>query len=130
MQECELVPDAFTVGRHDRQLHVAPLDAGAVFRRDGVEGFVPGDAGEAAFALGAGTLHGVEEAIGVVFALKVLGDLGAEEAASDRVIRVTAHAFAFAVFDGDEDGAGIRAIESADGVFGFLHGRELLLQRL
>ncbi len=89
---------------------------------DGVEGFVPGDALEAAFALGADAALGIEQAVGGVFALQVLRHFAAEEAAGDGVGRVAAQFGAVAVFDGDQEGAGVRTIERAHGMADFGHG--------
>ena len=48
---------------------------------DFVEGFIPGDAGEAAFAFRAGAAQGIEQAVGGVFAFEIAGYFAAEETA-------------------------------------------------
>jgi len=86
-------------------------------RGDGVEGGVPGDGFELAGALRAGATEGCEEARGVVDAIEVVGDLGAEEALGDGVVGIALD-FCCAVgggVDGDENGAGVGAVESAGG---------------
>ncbi len=71
---------------------------GAEAGGDGVEGFVPGDALEAAFAFGADAALGIEQAAGGVFALQVLRHFAAEEAAGDGMGGVAAEPGARARF--------------------------------
>ncbi len=90
-------------------------------RGDGVERLVPGDAFEAAFALGADAPLRIEQAVGMILALEVVRHFAAQESARDRMRRVAAQLRAAAVFDIDQQGAGVGAIERAHGVAGFGH---------
>ena len=90
---------------------------------DFIEGFVPGDGGEIAFAFGAGAAEGVEQTVGGVFVIEVAGYFAAEEAAGDGVVGVAAETAAVILLvDIDEERAGVGAIEGADGVDGAGHG--------
>ena len=88
---------------------------------DGIERFVPGDAFEAAFALGADAPLRIEQAIGVILALEIPGDFAAEKSARDRMRRVATQLRAASVIDINEQRAGVGAIERAHGVAGFGH---------
>ena len=92
------------------------LRDGGQAARDGVERFIPGDAREAAFAFGAGALLRIEQAVGRIFALQILRDFAAQEPARDGMGGVAAQAGGAAVFHVDQQGAGVGAIERADGV--------------
>ena len=96
-------------------------------RGDGGEGFVPGDALEG-FVLVARWASGpfgaagfaaqrIEDAVGGVDAVEILGDFAAEEALGDGLGGI---AFDFdgaaLLVDRDQDGAGVRAVVGADGV--------------
>jgi hypothetical protein len=88
-------------------------------RGDFIEGFVPGNAGETAFAFCADAAEGVQKAIGRVFVFEVAGYFGAEEASGDGMGGVASEAAAVTLFiDIDEEGAGVGAIEGEDGVDG------------
>jgi hypothetical protein len=77
------------------------------------QGFVPADGCELAAALGARALEGREDALGVVAALGVAGDLGAQHAIGVRVVGVALHAGGHAVFHRGEQGAGVGAVVRA-----------------
>jgi len=61
---------------------------------DFMERFVPGDAGEAAFAFRAGAAERVLQAIARVFVFEVAGYFSAEEASGDRVRGIASEAVA------------------------------------
>ena len=78
---------------------------------------VPGDSFELAGAFATGATQRVEQALRRVFAVEIFGYFAAEEAAGDGVRRIAAEFGAVAlVIDVDEQGAGVRAIEGADGM--------------
>ncbi len=81
----------------------------------GVQRLVPGNRLELAFALAADPLHWREQAVGVVSALRVARDLGAQHALGAGVIGISRHLGRATVFDGDEQGTGIRTIVRASG---------------
>jgi hypothetical protein len=56
---------------------------------------------EAAVAFGAAAFLGIEQAVGRIFALQVLGDFAAEESAGDGMIGIAAQFGGAAVFDVD-----------------------------
>lgn len=59
----------------------------------------------------------------MILALEIASHLGAEKSAGDGVITVAAQSGGTAgIVDVDEDGAGVGAIESADGFTGERHG--------
>ena len=99
--------------------------------RDGVEGFVPGDAlegfgfaavGERGFGNAGAAAHRVEQAVRRVNAVEVFRDFAAEEAARDGVIGVAAKFGGAAGFvDGDEHPAGVGAVMRADSMNGAGH---------
>ena len=64
-------------------------------------------------ALGAAALEGLQDAFGVVGALRVARDLGAQGAVGVRVRRVALQPRRHAVFDGGDEGTGVRAIMRA-----------------
>ena len=88
-------------------------DHGLEARRDQVERFVPGDAGEAALALPADAAQGVEDPLGAVDALEVAVDLGAEEALGEAVVGIAAELHRPAPLDLDGHDAGVRTIVGA-----------------
>ena len=53
---------------------------------------------------------------GVFRALQIARHFAAQESAGDGMLGVAAQARGFAVLDGDQDRAGVRAVEGADGV--------------
>ena len=79
-------------------------------RGDVGQGFVPADLRELAAAFGAAALERREDAVLVVSALRVFGDLGAEHAAGLRVRRIALHAHGHAVLHRGQQGAGVRAV--------------------
>ena len=100
-----------------------PNSAATALRRrgDGIERLVPGDALEAAFAFGAHAALRVEQAAGRVFALQVLRHLAAQKTARHGMRRVAAQLGAASVFDRDQQGTAVRAVERAHGVAGLSH---------
>ena len=67
-------------------------------------------------AFGAGAFLRIEQAVGRIFALQILRDFSTEEATGDGMIGIAAQSGGAAIFDVDEQAAGVGAIESADGV--------------
>ncbi len=92
-------------------------DAGQIFG-DGVERLIPSNALKASFALGAHAASRREQAVGRVDAVKILRDLPAQEAAGNRVIGIAAEPRGLAVLDGDQQRAGVGAIQGTGGVDG------------
>ena len=87
-----------------------------------VERVVPGDAGEAAFALRAGATERVKKAVGRVLVFEIAGYFGTEETLGNGVGWVATEATAAAgIVDVNQERAGVGAIESADGVDGSGH---------
>ncbi len=103
---------------------------GAQARRDGVERFFPRNPLEAALALRAHALLRIEQAVGRIFALKILGHFTAQEAARDGMIGVAAQASGadafLAILYMDQYGAGVGAIEGTDGMPRF-HTRRIAI---
>ena len=84
-----------------------------------VQRLVPGDPLEGprtGAALGRNPSHGIQQAIGRVHAIQVLGYLAAEKSTSDRMIRVALHARSPSILNRNQDGAGIGAVVRAGGV--------------
>ncbi len=79
-------------------------------RGDVLQRLVPGHRCKLAAALGAGALERGEDALGVVRALGVTRDLGAQHAARGRVRGVALHAHGAPVLHGGQQRAGIRAV--------------------
>ena len=77
---------------------------------DDVERVVPGDALEAAFALGAHAAHGMEHALVGVGALEVARDLRAEHAAGGRMLGVTLDRDGPPVLYGRDERARVRTV--------------------
>ena len=86
---------------------------GAQARRDRVERLVPGDALEAAAALGADALERMQHALGAVRALGVARHLVAQRAVRRRVVGIALHAHHAAVIDRDAQRAGVGAVVRA-----------------
>ena len=91
---------------------------------DGVEGLVPGDLfkgfqlatlGELAFREASFAAQGMDDALRRVDTVEILGDFAAEKALryGVRGISLNLDGAAFGV-DGDQDGAGVRAVVRAD----------------
>ena len=85
----------------------------AVFRRDGVERLVPGDALEAALALAPHPLHRMQQAAPGIHALEVVGDLGAQRAVGEGHVGRAADLHRAAVGDRDLHRAGVGAVVRA-----------------
>jgi hypothetical protein len=58
----------------------------------------------------------MQQAIGRVHAIQVLGNFAAEKSASDWMIRVALNSSGPPILNGNQDGAGIRAVVRAGGV--------------
>ena len=89
------------------------LDAAIAFSRVGdlVERLVPRDrARSCPLPLGPTRRSGVQQPVGVIRALEVAGDLRAEEAARERMVRIAGDADRAAVLDRDEHRAGVGAV--------------------
>src|ERR1700686_3970456 len=114
--------------------------------RDFAESLVPGDAFksrligwsdgcprkpalstvEGSFAQGSCPLrfhssHRIQHPIRRVHAVQILGDFGAKESAGDRMLRIALNLGGAAVFDSDQDAAGVRAVVRAGGMDDALH---------
>lgn len=85
-------------------------------RGDCIERLIPGDPRELPLSFGPGTLLGIEQAVRRILAIQVFRDLGAEEAAGDRVVGIAAKPGGPAVLDRHQDGASVRTVQSAGGV--------------
>ena len=94
---------------------------------DGVQRLVPGDALEAAFALGADAPLRIQQPVGVILALQVLRHFAAQKAARHRMLRIAAQLGGAAVFDVDQQGAAVRTIQRAHGVTDFGHFPDYIL---
>ena len=67
--------------------------------------------------------HGIQHPVGRVHPIKILGDFGAQKAASDRVSRVTLDFCRPPILDGDQYPAGIRTVMRTSGMDNVLgHG--------
>ncbi len=91
-----------------------------------VQRFVPGDPLESprtGAALGRNPSHGIQQAIGRVHAIQILGYLAAEKSASDRMIRIALHASSPSILNRNQDGAGIGTVVRAGGVNNAGHAR-------
>ena len=67
--------------------------------------------------------HGVKHPIRRVHAVEILGNFGAKESAGNGVLGIALNSGGAAVFDGDQDAAGIRAVMRAGGVDDALHSQ-------
>ena len=85
---------------------------------------------KASWALGTGaarafwlelSAHGIQHAVGRVDAVEILGNFGAEESAGDGVSGIALNFGGAAIFDGNENAAGIGTIVRAGGVDYALH---------
>src|SRR5262249_8292407 len=79
-------------------------------RLDLAKGLLPGKTRKLAAALRAGPLQRVEHALGAVHPVRIVVDLDTQSAARKRVLRVAADVKGAPVLDGDQHGAGVRAI--------------------
>lgn len=104
-------------------------DGGLEAGGDEVEGGVPGDAFEAAFAFGTDAAEGVLQAVGMVLAFEVLGDFSAEESPRYGVVGIAFQLGGATVFDVYQHGAGIGTIERANRPPHFLH-RSILANKV
>ena len=94
--------------------------------RDQVQGLVPADAfedvslaavGHFPFGCSGPAAHGVEQPRGRIDPIQIFGDLAAEKAASDRMLRIALHPRGHSRFiDRHQNGARIRAIVRANGM--------------
>ena len=127
----ELADGAGVGIRQDRFGAVLAGDGGEA-GRDGVEGFVPGNALERlgftavwqrGFGHAGAAAHRVEQAVRRVNTVEVLRHFAAEEAARDGVIGVAAEFGGTSCFvDGDEHPAGVGAVMRADSMNSAGHG--------
>ena|SRR5438105_12564209 len=67
--------------------------------------------------------HRIQDPIRRVHAVQILGDFGTKESAGNGMRRITLDFGGAAVFDGDEDAAGVGAIVRAGGVDNALHSQ-------
>jgi len=81
-----------------------------------IERFIPGDTREAALAFGANAPQRIQKPLGRIFTLQIAGDFAAQKSAGYGMRGIAAKPGTFAIFDIDEQGAGVRAIERADGM--------------
>src|SRR5579859_638784 len=69
-----------------------------------------------AFAFGAHAPKRIEQPFGRIFAFQIAGDFAAQKSARYRMLGIAAKPGALAIFDVDEEGASVRAIERAYGM--------------
>ena len=67
--------------------------------------------------------HGIQHAIRRVHAVQILGDFCAKESVGNGVLGIALNFGGAAIFDGDQDAAGIRAVVRAGSVDNALHAR-------
>ena len=67
--------------------------------------------------------HRIQHPIRRVNAVQILGDFGAKESAGNGMLRIALNFGSAAVFDSDQNAAGVRAIVRAGGVNDALHPR-------
>src|SRR6266853_3842691 len=67
--------------------------------------------------------HRIQHAIRRVHAVQILGDFGAKESASNGMLGIALDFSRAAVFDSDQDAAGVRAVVRAGGMDDVLHPR-------
>ena len=115
----------------DDRLGVGEVGAGDRLqaRGDVVERLVPAHRHEPAAALGADAFQRPQHAIGVVRALGVARNLGAQRAVRRRMERIAVHLHRPAVLDRDDDGAGVRAVVRTGGADKALRHRQTMAQR-
>ncbi len=101
----------------DDRLGVGEVGAGDRLeaRGDVVERLVPAHRLEPAAALGADALQRPQHALGVIGALGIARDLGAQRAVRRRMERIAVHLHRPAVLDRDDDGAGVRTVVRTGG---------------
>src|SRR5690242_19142141 len=97
---------------------------------DRIERFVPGDALESAFAFGSNALLRIQQAIGRVLPVQVLGHLSAQEAARHWMRWISTQMPAFAVIYCNEQRTAVGAVEGANRVsnLGHLHNYTSAIQ--
>src|SRR6267154_3675844 len=67
--------------------------------------------------------HRIQDPVRRVHAVQILGDFGAKESSRNGVPGITLNLGGAAVFDGDQDAAGVRAVVRAGGMDDVLHPR-------
>src|SRR6266481_4350454 len=138
-----------TVERAERtSVRVGQDRFGAIFgndlaqaTRNFVEGLIPRDAfksrlirwgdgmagrGRPSFPQGSRSLrlypsHRIQDPIRRVHAVQIFGDFGTKESAGNGMLRIALNFGGAAIFNGDEDAAGVRAVVRAGGVDDALH---------
>ena len=123
------------VGKRKNCLRPEFLGDLAETRHDLAERLIPGDAHERIILPimqdSAGCLRRtlrldppkrVEDAAGRVNAVEVLGYLGAQKPARDRMCRIALYARCAPILDGDQNAARVRAVVRTGGVYNLFHG--------
>ncbi len=120
----------------ERKNRLRPKFAGnlAETRHDLAERLIPGDAHERVIlpvprnraglcrTLRLDPAKRVEDAAGRVNAVEVLGYLGAQKSARDRMRRIALYARCAPILNRDQNAAGVRAIVRAGGMYNLFHG--------
>jgi hypothetical protein len=103
---------------------------------DLIQSFVPGDSGKvggvaSTLAFGRDPLHGIENAVGRIDPIQILGHLRAQETSRYRVSGIALYACGSAVLHRDQHSAGVWTIVRTGGVDDLLHSDiiELFVKR-
>jgi len=82
---------------------------------DLIQGFLPGDAGEGAFALAAGPFQGMQHPVGVVYPGGKMARFVTDGSPGDRMVRITVDPNDPSLLQGNGEAAGVGAVQRADG---------------